>query len=62
MFTCGGESLHGAVGAFGTGQRFTLRTLSGTDVSSWAGQRADGAGTYRLAVEPRRTGITPCLA
>lgn len=45
VFTCGGETLVGAVGAFGAGERLTVWTLPRTDVASWAGQRADGAGT-----------------
>lgn len=45
LFTCGGETLTGTVGAFGAGERLSVRTLPGTDVASWAGQRAGGAGT-----------------
>lgn len=54
-FTHGGQALSGAIGAFGTGQRMMA---SRTNVASWAEQRA---GTWRLAVEPRRTGLALCL-
>lgn len=59
VFTGGGETLTGAVGASGAGERLTVWTLRGTDVASWTEQRA---GTQGLAVEARRTGITLSLA
>lgn len=66
--TCGRETLVGAVGAFGAGERTTVWTLSGTEVASRAEQRAGHSGgappggAVTQAVEPRRTGITLFLA
>lgn len=60
FFTCVGETLIGAVGALGAGERLTVWTIPGADVASWAGKRPAMAGTQ--AVEPRRTGITLSLA
>lgn len=54
-FTHGGQTPSRAIGAFGTGQR---KMVSRTNVASWAEQRA---GTWRLAVEPRRTDLALCL-
>lgn len=71
IFTSGGETLSGAVCAYGTGDGLTVRTLRGTDVAGWTGQRAGetsgapsgGATTGGgLAVEPGGAWSTLSLA
>ena len=62
-----GEALYGAVGASGAGQGLAGRALPRTDVSFWAGLRANGPagappGGVGLAVQPGRAGETLPLA